>query len=76
MIGPRMNDVIYLVGVRPGMPKLFYARRVAPNGSLRYGYATVNRVIRQGLVKTEPGKGIATLLFPYDHAVPANQSVD
>lgn len=61
-IGRRMQDVVAVVSRNPGCPKLLPARAVAPNGSLYYGYQTVDRAIKAGLVKAESGKGGAYAL--------------
>lgn len=50
-IGPKMQSVINFVRDNPGCAKIDPARWVAPNGSLKYGYATVDRCIRAGLLK-------------------------
>lgn len=52
-IGNKMRAVASLVAQQPGHPKMFYAKRVGPYGSLMYGYAIVDRAIRAGLVKAE-----------------------
>jgi hypothetical protein len=57
-IGPRMMDVLDIVARYPGCPKIVPARAVGPNGSLNFGYRTVDRVISAGLVKaTAIGRG-------------------
>lgn len=53
IVGPRMAEVLSYVQRHPGCPKLHPARVVAPNGSLMYGYRTVNRAIAAGLVRSE-----------------------
>lgn len=53
-IGPRMQQVADYVRNHPGCPKLWPARAVAPYGrGLAYGYASVNRAIKAGLIKAE-----------------------
>ena len=63
-IGPRMHDVATYVAAHPGCPKLHAAEYVGPNGSRRYGYATVDRAIRAGLIEARQGKGNAYALYP------------
>ena len=52
-IGPRMSRVVDVVRSNPGCAKIVPARAVAPNGSLMYGYQSVNRAIRAGLIRSE-----------------------
>jgi hypothetical protein len=52
-IGKCMQDVESYVYSHPGCPKLHPAEAVGPNGSRKYGYETVNRAIRAGLVRAE-----------------------
>jgi len=49
-IGPRMNEVLEHVKANPGCTKLSAALAVAPHGSTMYGYRTVDRAIRAGLI--------------------------
>jgi hypothetical protein len=49
-IGPRMKDVLDIVMVRPGITRRQAAKWVGPHGSETYGYQTVNRAIRAGIV--------------------------
>lgn len=53
MIGPKMQQVIEYVRANPGCPKIDAAREVGPNGSLYYGYRTVNRAIARGLIQAK-----------------------
>jgi hypothetical protein len=53
-IGPCMEAVAEYVAMHPGRPVLHAARHVGPHGSTRYGYQTVDRAIRAGLVRVEP----------------------
>lgn len=50
-IGPKMDHVRALVARGP-LTLIDVARQVGPNGSLRYGYAIVDRAIAAGLVRT------------------------
>ena len=52
-IGPRMEAAIQFVALNPGCRKIDVAKVVGPNGSLRYGYRTVDRCIARGLVRAE-----------------------
>ena len=52
-IGPRMEAAIHYVTLNPGCRKIDVAKVVGPNGSLRYGYRTVDRCIARGLVRAE-----------------------
>ena len=57
-IGPRMMDVLEVVARHPGCPKIVPARLAGPNGSLNFGYRTVDRCISAGLVDARPvGRG-------------------
>lgn len=57
-IGPRMMDVLEIVARYPGCPKIVPARACGPNGSLNFGYRTVDRAISAGLVTATPvGRG-------------------
>lgn len=53
-IGPKMRRVAHLVYVHGRITLIDVARQVGPHGSLRYGYETIERAIRAGLVKTAP----------------------
>jgi len=55
-IGPCMEAVAAYVRENPGCPKIGPARHVAPKGSLMYGYRSVDRAIRAGLVVAKRGK--------------------
>ena len=48
-----MKDAVQYVRLNPGCPKIDVARVVGPNGSLRYGYRTVDRCIARGLIRAE-----------------------
>lgn len=50
-IGPKMQDAVLYVRDNPGCPILPVAEYVGPNGSLKYGYATVHRAINAGLIE-------------------------
>lgn len=55
-VGPKMVDAYEIVRMRPGCNKSYVASRVGPNGSLQYGYRTVDRAIEAGLIKAEPNR--------------------
>ena len=63
-IGPRMRDVAKYVTANPGLTMIHAARYVGPNRSLKYGYATVNRALKAGLIRKEKGPRNYWLLFP------------
>jgi hypothetical protein len=63
-IGIKMQAVVDFVKDHPGCCKLAAASEVAPNGSLRYGYRTVNRTIGSGLIKAERLSSGVYQLFP------------
>lgn len=50
---PMMYGVASYVAANPGCPKLHAAEYVGPNGSRRYGYRTVDRAIKAGLIRAE-----------------------
>lgn len=50
-IGPRMNDVRSFVISNPGLPMICAARHVMPHQALGYGYKTIHRAIKAGLVR-------------------------
>ena len=52
-VGPRMSEVVDLVEGTPGISMRQVALRVGPHGSTQYGYRTVHRVIKAGLVRVE-----------------------
>jgi len=57
-IGPAMKAAVAYVASNPGCPKIEPARAVGPHESLKYGYASVDRAIRAGLIQAEPtGRG-------------------
>ena len=53
MTGNKMKAAVEFVRNNPGCTKLAPAEAVGPNGSRRYGYATVDRCIRAGLIVAE-----------------------
>jgi hypothetical protein len=64
-VGPRMAEVVDYVWEHPGCHPARVARQVGPHGSIRYGYRTVDRAIRAGLVASRPDpahRGRAILL--------------
>lgn len=63
-IGPCMSVVSNFVSANPGCVMIRAARYVGPRGSLRYGYASVHRAIRAGLVRKERGERGCWLLYP------------
>jgi hypothetical protein len=50
-IGRRMQAVASYVTANPGQYMIQAAGYVGPHGSLRYGYATVHRALRAGIVR-------------------------
>lgn len=58
------------VATWPGHPVAWYARRVGPHGSKRYGYQTVQRAIAAGRLVRQPlpRNGWNTLVLPDDPA--------
>lgn len=48
--GARMAQVIGYVKANPRCTKMAAAAAIGPNGSLRLGYATVDRTIRAGFI--------------------------
>lgn len=65
-IGPRMFQVTSYVHSNPGQAMLHAARHAGPNGSTRYGYASVHRAIDAGLVEVSDVRGNACLLTVTD----------
>lgn len=49
-IGPRMQDALRYIANHPGTAILPVAEYVGPNGSRKYGYATVHRLLKTDLV--------------------------
>jgi hypothetical protein len=49
-IGPKMLAALQIVADNPGCAKIVPARAIGPNGSLRFGYSTVDRCIGKGLI--------------------------
>lgn len=64
-IGPRMRAVRSMVERLGAVAVIDAAREVGPHGSLCYGYATVGRAIRAGMVRLDrtplPGRRGSTL---------------
>lgn len=52
-IGPRMRQAVNVLTLMEGASKADLARVVGPRGSLFYGYQTVNRAIKAGLIRAE-----------------------
>jgi hypothetical protein len=50
-----MKAAVAAVAAAPGCPKIVPARAAGPHGSLKYGYQAVDRAIRAGLIRAEPG---------------------
>lgn len=46
----KMQQALEIVRSNPGCTKLFVAKLVGPHGSLRYGYAIVDRCIRRRMI--------------------------
>ncbi len=59
-----MQSVVYYVSCNPGLAMMHSARYVGPHGSLSYGYRSVHRAIKAGLVRAVRGPRGATLLYP------------
>lgn len=62
-IGPKMSEVLSILARGPAT-RIDVARDVGPHGSLRYGYATIGRCLRAGLVRLTaplPGRKGMTL---------------
>lgn len=64
-IGPRMQELRSLVLSTPGKCMLFYASRIGPHGSRFYGYRTIHRALKAGVISRQPGPraGTYTLLI-------------
>jgi hypothetical protein len=58
-----MIAAVEFVRRHPGCAKLPVAEHVGPNCSRRYGYQSVDRAIRAGLIRAEKGNGIAYKLY-------------
>lgn len=56
-IGPKMGIAVDYVRNNPGCAILPVARFVGPHASTRYGYATVWRAIRAGLIRAKRNQG-------------------
>lgn len=56
-IGPRMLAARHFVAENPGCAILPVAVAVGPYGSRQYGYRTVHRAIRAGLISAEWANG-------------------
>lgn len=52
-----MQQAADMVRQMPGCSILPVARAIGPNGSTCYGYASVHRAIRAGLIKATRNKG-------------------
>lgn len=54
--GPRMLQALAILEARDGWvpSKLFLAERIGPNGSRKFGYLTVARLLKHGLVRIDP----------------------
>jgi hypothetical protein len=53
-IGSKMRVAADYVAGHPGCTKMAAAAAAGPNGSLRFGYAAVDRAIRAGLIRAVP----------------------
>ena len=49
-IGPMMQSAVNYVARNPGCAKLPVAEYVGPHGSRQFGYRTVDRAIKAGLI--------------------------
>jgi hypothetical protein len=52
-IGHKMRAALNYIAEHPGCTKLAAALAVGPNGSTKFGYATVDRCITAGLVRAD-----------------------
>lgn len=50
-IGPRMLEAVEYVSNHPGCPILPVAEHVGPYGSRQFGYRTVHRAVKAGLIR-------------------------
>lgn len=55
-IGPKMAQATDYVSRHPGCAMLPVARYVGPHGSIKFGYRTVRRAIKAGLIQAERAK--------------------
>lgn len=67
-VGPRMAEALEYVRRNPGTAILPVAEYVGPHGSRAYGYRTVHRCIRAGLIRADKGPRNAYALYPTDRA--------
>ena len=51
---PKQDALRALVAAHPGEYAVWYARRVGPHGSRRYGYQTIERATARGTVERRP----------------------
>lgn len=65
-VGPCMSAVQSLVERNPGQNLITYAAHVAPHGALGYGYASVHRAAKAGLIRleTDPSHSGRYVAFP------------
>jgi hypothetical protein len=66
-IGPRMQAIVRILTSNGPMAIIDVAHRVGPHGSLCYGYATVNRALRAGIVvygQALPGRRGGSIQLP------------
>lgn len=64
-IGPRMAVAVRYVAEHPGCNMQAVAKHVAPYGTgIKYGYRTVHRAIKAGLILATLSKGQYTLRLP------------
>ena len=61
LIGTKMQAAADFVRANPGCAILPVAEHVGPNGSRRFGYATVHRAIAAGLIQAARSRGRYTL---------------
>lgn len=64
--GARMAEAIEFVRTHPRCTKMAAAQHVGLNGSLRFGYATVDRAIRAGFIGAVLGSRSYELYFIHD----------
>lgn len=60
-IGERMQAAVDYVAAHPGCAILPVAEHVGPHGSRNYGYRTVHRAIKAGLIRATRTNGVYCL---------------
>lgn len=62
-IGAKMLSVLFYVRSHPGCYMYAAAKHVGPHGSHAFGYQTVHRAIKAGLVRQSPGSRRGTYIL-------------